>query len=110
LFFAGDNRFFPTRKPFFQNYIDFLSAFGLFVQTITGLRNFTETQMLPIALSIKETAKALGLGRSSIYALLKGGRLTAIKVGRRTLVTTNSIARLIGTVSNPPRPEDVSSL
>lgn len=60
--------------------------------------------MLPIALSIADTAKALGLGRSSIYALLKGGRLTAIKVGRRTLVTTSSIASLVGSAQTEQQP------
>ena len=47
-----------------------------------------------LALSINDTAKALGIGRSSVYALLKSGRLDAIKIGRRTLLTTESIKRL----------------
>lgn len=47
-----------------------------------------------LAISINNTAKALGIGRSSVYALLKSGRLDAIKIGRRTLLTTESIKRL----------------
>lgn len=47
-----------------------------------------------LAISINDTAKALGVGRSSVYALLKAGRLDAIKIGRRTLLTTESIKRL----------------
>lgn len=47
-----------------------------------------------LAISINDTAKALGIGRSSVYALLKSGRLDAIKIGRRTLLTTESIKRL----------------
>ena len=47
-----------------------------------------------LAISINDTAKALGVGRSSVYALLKSGRLDAIKIGRRTLLTTESIKRL----------------
>ena len=47
-----------------------------------------------LAISINETAKALGIGRSSVYTLLKTGRLDAIKIGRRTLLTTESIRRL----------------
>lgn len=47
-----------------------------------------------IALSINGTAKALGVGRSTIYMLIKTGRLDSIKLGTRTLVTTASIARL----------------
>lgn len=47
-----------------------------------------------LAISINDTAKALGIGRSSVYSLLKTGRLDAIKIGRRTLLTTESIKRL----------------
>ena len=47
-----------------------------------------------LAISINETAKAPGIGRSSVYTLLKTGRLDAIKIGRRTLLTTESIIAL----------------
>lgn len=50
--------------------------------------------MEPITISVNSAAKALGLGRTSIYVLLKEGRLDAIKVGRRTLLTTSSIRKL----------------
>ncbi|MBB5373785.1 helix-turn-helix domain-containing protein [Acidocella aromatica] len=51
--------------------------------------------MEPVAISVNSAAKALGIGRSSIYALIKGGQLEAIKIGRRTLLTTASIKRLV---------------
>lgn len=54
--------------------------------------------MQPIFLSINDTAKALGLGRTSIYGLLRSGRLEAVKLGRRTLVKVESIRRLIESV------------
>jgi len=47
-------------------------------------------------LSITETADALRLGRTSIYGLIKEGRLTTVKLGRRTLVKLSSIKALIG--------------
>lgn len=44
--------------------------------------------------SINRTAAALGVGRSTVYKLIKSGRLDALKIGTRTLITTASIARL----------------
>lgn len=54
-----------------------------------------ERHMEPIVLSIADTAKALSLGRTSIYALINNGKLDVVKVGSRTLVKTESIRRLI---------------
>jgi excisionase family DNA binding protein len=51
--------------------------------------------MEPLAISINETAKALGLGRTSIYAMIADGRLEAFKIGHRTLVRMESIRRLV---------------
>lgn len=51
--------------------------------------------MEPIVTSINEAAKALNLGRTSIYALINEGRLEVVKLGRRTLVKTESIRKLI---------------
>lgn len=49
-----------------------------------------------LAYSINRTAKALGVGRSTIYKLIKTGQVDALKIGTRTLITTASIARLTG--------------
>lgn len=48
-----------------------------------------------LAVSINDTAKALGLGRTSIYAMIADKRLEAFKLGRRTLVKAESIRRLV---------------
>ncbi len=48
-----------------------------------------------IAASINDTAKALSLGRTSVYALIREGRLETVKLGRRTLVKVDSIRRLM---------------
>lgn len=50
--------------------------------------------MEELAYSINRTAKALGVGRSTIYKLIKAGQVDALKIGTRTLITTASIARL----------------
>lgn len=51
--------------------------------------------MKPYALTMKDTQLALGLGRTTLYALLAAGRLCRLKVGRRTLVTVQSIELLV---------------
>ena len=51
--------------------------------------------MEQLAVSINDTAKTLGMGRTSIYAMIADGRLEAFKLGRRTLVKAESIRRLV---------------
>ena len=38
------------------------------------------------ALSIAEAARSIGVGRSTLYAIIKSGRLPVRKLGSRTLV------------------------
>ncbi len=51
--------------------------------------------METLTTSVNDAAKALGIGRTSIYALIRDGRLETVKLGRRTLVKVSSIRRLI---------------
>ena len=51
--------------------------------------------MEQLAYSINDTAKALSLGRTSIYALIGEGRLESFKLGRRTLIKAQSVRRLL---------------
>lgn len=51
--------------------------------------------METLAISINDAAKALSLGRTSIYAMIADGRLEAFKLGRRTLVKAESVRRLV---------------
>lgn len=55
-------------------------------------------------LSIAETTKVLGVGRSTLYALIKEGRLPVRKLGTRTLILKvdldDFIAALPGSVEN----------
>lgn len=45
--------------------------------------------------SINDTARALSVGRTTVYAMLADGRLEAVKLGRRTLIKAESIRRLV---------------
>lgn len=60
-----------------------------------AIRQSQETRMEQLTVSVSAAAKALGLGRTSIYALIKQNRIETIKIGRRTLVPTSSLRRLI---------------
>ena len=57
--------------------------------------------MDPIVLTVSKTVKAAGFGKTTTYKLINEGKLTAVKVGRRTLVTVASIKALLGTASCP---------
>ena len=51
--------------------------------------------MEPLAITIRSTREALSLGTTKIYELIAEGELTVLKVGRKTLVTTESVRRLV---------------
>jgi len=53
----------------------------------------------PLAVSINDAAKALSLGRTSIYTMIGDGRLESFKLGRRTLIRVESIRRLVAAQS-----------
>ena len=45
--------------------------------------------------SIRDTVEALSIGRTSVYNLIKAGRLEIVKLGSRTLVKVSSIHALV---------------
>ena len=51
--------------------------------------------MEQLAVSIGDTVKALGVGRTTVYSMIATGELEAFKLGRRRLVKADSIRRLI---------------
>lgn len=51
--------------------------------------------MDPVTITIDGTRKATGLGTTKIYELINQGKLKTVKVGRRTLVKTDSIRALV---------------
>jgi len=48
-----------------------------------------------LALSVKEAAAALGIGRTMVFYLMRDGRLKPIKIGKRTLIPVKEIEAFI---------------
>lgn len=51
--------------------------------------------MEKLLVSITDAAKALSLGRTSVYELMRTGQLDTRKMGRRRLITAESLRRLV---------------
>ncbi|WP_296703007.1 helix-turn-helix domain-containing protein [Thiocapsa sp. UBA6158] len=49
----------------------------------------------PVGLSIEETIKATGLGRTSIYKEIAEGRLKTYRVGRRRFVAADALRQWV---------------
>jgi hypothetical protein len=61
----------------------------------------------PITVTVTEACALSGFGPTSIWAFLKDGRLAAVRVPgvRRTLVSYESLRRLLEGASTGPRPK-----
>ena len=53
------------------------------------------TNKLPKLLSINEFCDLAGLGRTKAYQELSAGRLSAVKIGRRTLIPVTSFEKWV---------------
>lgn len=51
--------------------------------------------MEPVTVTVTDACKAIGVGRTVLYELLAQRRLDSVTIGRRRLITTESIRRLI---------------
>ena len=50
---------------------------------------------VPLAHRIPDACHRIGVGRSTIYELIKSGEIRTIKIGARTLVPDTELQRLI---------------
>ena len=51
--------------------------------------------MEPLTVTIEGAKSALGIGTTKLYELINAGELRTVKLGRRTLVRTDSIRELV---------------
>jgi len=54
-----------------------------------------ERTVLPVSYSIEDAAKALGIGRTFVFQLIKEGKLKAVKLGRRTVIPVKECEALL---------------
>jgi len=53
-------------------------------------------------LTIPEAAHILGISRSTAYELARTGELPVLRLGRRLVIPTNALDRLLGSVDPTP--------
>lgn len=58
-------------------------------------RASSELEQYPLTLSPREFATALGVGRDSIYAAIRAGKLVTIKTGRAFRIPRTEIDRIM---------------
>jgi len=49
----------------------------------------------PMAYSVVDAARVLGIGKSKLYELVKQGEIETIKIGSRTLVLHDQLAAFV---------------
>lgn len=49
----------------------------------------------PVAYSINDAAAASGLGRTTVYGLLKAGMLKRVKIGARTVILRSDLEQFL---------------
>jgi len=54
-----------------------------------------ETSLPRLAVSIPKACAALGLGRTTFYALVKTGQIRIVKINRRSLVPIEELTKLL---------------
>lgn len=52
--------------------------------------------METVTCSVNDAAKAIGIGRVTLYKLIDQGKIESVRIGGRRLVKIDSIRRLIG--------------
>lgn len=73
---------------------------GLTAMSISGANDQRasqqrQTDIEPIAMRVPEACRYLGIGRSTLYALIGKGEIEVIKLGSSTLVLTQSLRDLV---------------
>ena len=63
--------------------------------------NMSNASEQPIAYSVGEVARLVGVSRSKIYELLRAGRLPSLRIGDRRLVRRSAIEAFLASLESP---------
>jgi excisionase family DNA binding protein len=61
-------------------------------------------QQLPGALTLAQAAQRLGVSSRTLARMAKSGEVRTVRLGRRVLVSTSELARLLESAEAPPKP------
>jgi excisionase family DNA binding protein len=56
--------------------------------------------------TVQEVGDILGIGRNSAYAAVKAGNIPSFRIGKRVLISRNTIERLLAARSIPNNPQN----
>ena len=56
---------------------------------------YTNYAQLPLILTVKEVAEVLGLGRNTVYELVRQGRIRSIRIGRQIKVPKSALVEFL---------------
>lgn len=57
--------------------------------------------MIRLAFTVDEAARALGLGRSTTYRLVKEGKIPTVRLGGRILVPVHRLSEMVERKARP---------
>jgi excisionase family DNA binding protein len=61
----------------------------------TGVSRDAPEGVKPLAVSVKTACKLVGVGNTSMWGLIKAGRVKTVSIGRRRLVIYSSLESLL---------------
>jgi len=70
----------------------------------TGLSRDELHGVKPLAVTVSSARKLTGLGNTTIWALIKNGKLKSVRIGRRRLITYASLEALLSPSTDAPKP------
>jgi excisionase family DNA binding protein len=69
-----------------------------------GLSDYEKQSAKPLAVSVRVACQLLNVGNTTMWALIKAGRVKSVSIGRRRLVIYASLEALLSAGQHHERP------